>query len=151
MSHARWYLSLNVHTSSSAAGSGGGGTRRGERSSNCRRPRSSAALGVSGYAGGPASRVSRDPSFGVVFADCGCGLVVDGGRDVSGVEAGEFFFFLRCQGRVFGGGQVVAGLRGGIGGGDHVDGVGDQARVLVGRDGAAVGVGVGEMFGGQVQ
>ena len=50
-----------------------------------------------------------------------------------------------------GGGQIVVGVCGRVGGGDHVDGVGDPAGVFVDGDGSAVGVGVGELFGGQVQ
>ena len=68
-----------------------------------------------------------------------------------GVESGEFFFFLAREGCVVWGGQIVVWMCGRVGGGDHVDGVGDPAGVLVGGDGSAVGVGVGELFGGQVQ
>ena len=94
-----------------------------------------------------------DPSLDVVDVGMvGRGeLVVVGGRDVVGVQAGEFFFFLARQRCVIWGGQVVVWVCGRVGGGDHVDGVGDPAGVLVGGDGSAVGVGVGELLGGQVK
>src|SRR5690242_19620458 len=78
----------------------------------------------------------------------------DGVADVTVVVwvIGEkFFFLLRRQWCVFGVGGVVVGVGGGVTVGDHVDGVGDQARVLVGGDGLAVVVSVGEMFGGQFE
>ena len=51
---------------------------------------------------------------------------------------------------MLGGGNVVGVPDFGVSG-EQVDGVGDQAGVFVGRDRGVVGVGVGEVFGGQVQ